>query len=48
MGILWNIINGEFGANPDYYTMWMDATGEDEDEWYKLEEDKHGVLSFHL
>ena len=41
MGPIWNLINSEFGANPDYFLMWMDDA-DDVDEWFNIDQDKFG------
>ena len=41
MGPIWNSINSEFGADPDYFLMWMDDSN-NEDEWYDISQDKFG------
>ena len=39
MGPVWNIIFSEFGADPDYFLLWMEDS-EDADNWYEIWQDK--------
>lgn len=42
MGPIWNLIFSEFGANPEHFLMWMSASDDYEDDWYKITQDKQG------
>ena len=48
MGPIWSIIFSEFGANNDHFLMWMSASDDYEDYWYKITQDKQGEFEREL